>query len=79
MTPLGRLAASHDRRPNHVASQLLNVTRALEITNDFELAWESLCADLDRDRTHRMLSRFVRQSHLVLQARHPIGHIRPLT
>ena len=35
---------------------------ALEITDDFELAWESLCADLDRDRTQRMLSRFVRQS-----------------
>ena len=35
---------------------------ALEITDDFELAWESLCADLDRDRTQRMLSRAVLQS-----------------
>jgi pimeloyl-ACP methyl ester carboxylesterase len=35
---------------------------ALEITDDFELAWESLCADLDRDRTRDMLSRFVLQS-----------------
>jgi pimeloyl-ACP methyl ester carboxylesterase len=35
---------------------------ALEITDDFELAWESLCADLDRNRTRDMLSRFVLQS-----------------
>ena len=34
----------------------------LEITDDFELAWESLCADLDRDRTRDMLSRAVLQS-----------------
>jgi pimeloyl-ACP methyl ester carboxylesterase len=40
---------------------------ALEITNDFELAWKSLCADLDRDRTHRMLSRFVLQSAAVFR------------
>ena len=34
----------------------------LEITDDFELAWGSLCADLDRDRTRDMLSRAVLQS-----------------
>jgi pimeloyl-ACP methyl ester carboxylesterase len=36
---------------------------ALEITDDFELAWEKFCNDLDRDRTRRMLSRFLPQSH----------------
>ena len=35
---------------------------ALEITDDFELAWESLCPDLDRDRTQGVLSRSVLQS-----------------
>ena len=35
---------------------------ALEITDDFELAWESLCLDLDRDRTQGVLSRSVLQS-----------------
>jgi hypothetical protein len=34
----------------------------LKITDDFELAWESLCADLNRDRTRDMLSRAVLQS-----------------
>jgi pimeloyl-ACP methyl ester carboxylesterase len=34
----------------------------LGITEDFELAWEKLCNDLDRDRTRRMLSRFLPQS-----------------
>jgi pimeloyl-ACP methyl ester carboxylesterase len=35
---------------------------ALEITDDFELAWEKFCKDLDRDRTRIMLSRFLPQS-----------------
>ena len=35
---------------------------ALAITDDFELAWESFCKDLDWDRTKGMLSRFVLQS-----------------
>jgi pimeloyl-ACP methyl ester carboxylesterase len=34
----------------------------LGITDDFELAWEKFCNDLDRDRTRRMLSRFLPQS-----------------
>ena len=36
---------------------------ALEFTDDFELRlWESLCADLDRDRAREVLSRAVLQS-----------------
>jgi pimeloyl-ACP methyl ester carboxylesterase len=35
---------------------------ALEITDDFELARDSLCADLDRDRAREMFSRVVLQS-----------------
>ena len=35
---------------------------ALEFTDDFELLWESLCADLDRDRAREVLSRAVLQS-----------------
>ena len=41
---------------------------ALEITDDFEVAWESLCADLDRARTRDMLSRFVLQSAAAFDA-----------
>ena len=36
--------------------------RTLGITDDFELAREKFCNDLDLDRTRRMLSRFVLQS-----------------
>ncbi|WP_214405956.1 alpha/beta fold hydrolase [Pseudonocardia lacus] len=35
---------------------------ALEITDDLELARDTLCADLDRDRTREMLSKAVLQS-----------------
>lgn len=35
---------------------------AMEMTDDFELAWESFCPDLDRDRSQMVLSRFVLQS-----------------
>ena len=35
---------------------------ALEFTDDFELLWESLCADLDRNRAREVLSRAVLQS-----------------
>jgi pimeloyl-ACP methyl ester carboxylesterase len=36
---------------------------ALEITNDFDLAWQTFCADLDRDSAQKLLSRFVLQSY----------------
>ncbi|OBK75759.1 alpha/beta hydrolase [Mycobacterium sp. 1164985.4] len=35
---------------------------AMEMTDDFELAWESFCPDLDRHRSQMVLSRFVLQS-----------------
>jgi pimeloyl-ACP methyl ester carboxylesterase len=35
---------------------------AFEITNDFEFAWKSFCPDLDRERAHEVLARFVLQS-----------------
>ena len=35
---------------------------ALQITDDFELAWKSFCKDLDRGPARRVLSRFVLQS-----------------
>jgi pimeloyl-ACP methyl ester carboxylesterase len=35
---------------------------ALEITDDFEIARDALCADLDRDRTREMFSHVVLQS-----------------
>jgi len=39
---------------------------SVEITNDFELARDSLCADLDRDRAQEMVSRWVLQSAAAL-------------
>jgi pimeloyl-ACP methyl ester carboxylesterase len=35
---------------------------ALEVIDDFELAWKSFCPDLDRDRARELVSRFVLQS-----------------
>ena len=35
---------------------------ALELTDDFEVAWEAFCPDLDQDSARRILSRFVLQS-----------------
>lgn len=37
--------------------------RALEVTNDFDLAWRTFCADLDRSSAQKLLSRFVLQSY----------------
>ena len=36
---------------------------ALEVTDDFEFAWRSFCADLDQDRAQKVLLRFVLQSY----------------
>lgn len=36
---------------------------ALEVTDDFDLAWQTFCSDLDRDSAQRLLSRFVLQSY----------------
>jgi pimeloyl-ACP methyl ester carboxylesterase len=35
---------------------------SLEVIKDFELAWKAFCPDLDRDRAHGVVSRFVLQS-----------------
>lgn len=36
---------------------------ALEVTDDFDLAWRTFCADLDREGAQKLLSRFVLQSY----------------
>ncbi|HTF49088.1 MAG TPA: alpha/beta fold hydrolase [Pseudonocardia sp.] len=55
---------------------------SVEITDDFELARDSLCADLDRDRALEMFSRFVPQSAAAISApstapdrRHPTTYM----
>jgi pimeloyl-ACP methyl ester carboxylesterase len=55
---------------------------ALQVTDDFDLFHESLCADLDDDRARELFSRFVLQTGAVLQTastapgrRHPTTYV----
>jgi pimeloyl-ACP methyl ester carboxylesterase len=42
--------------------------RALEVTDDFDLAWRTFYADVDRERVQQLLARFVLQSYSCITA-----------